>query len=222
MTPYAWASLTLDLYHMTRAMRNDLLECNERVVILATTRNDQGLPVNKEMCPKRLWISADAEASRVCKATPLPDLFYTGSYWIVSARAADQIGSFDLGQGALHPVDDGIYFPDNESKVDRDFFCWIYGNVKYTFLLGPSRNTSRPSPDDPQITVGETLADDDLALSDLALNGSDVWLERNVRNCVFLTGALDDKLSKAGLADTFELRRCRIVRTSGPNLTLGF
>jgi hypothetical protein len=65
----------------------------------AKHRNDHGLPVPQEMCPKRMWDNESSELETGLKAMPLPDLFRNGKYWMMSRRAADIFRKFDLGGG---------------------------------------------------------------------------------------------------------------------------
>jgi hypothetical protein len=55
------------------------------------------------------------------------------------------------------------------------------------------------------------LSDDDLAVSERAVEGPAVWMEKNVYRCVFLAGGLGDELVRAGMKEAFALHRCRVV-----------
>jgi hypothetical protein len=210
MMSHVWLSRP-GTYRSTRAMFCELLARDEKTVIEATTRNDQGLPVPQEMCPKRLWINGESELRSGSKATPLPALFYSGSYWILSAKAADIFRAFDLGEGSLYPVPEGIYLADNATRIKEDFFCWIRGNIKDSFIQAQSRGIRPFSQDGVTMETIRALKEDDLAVSERALSGPAVWMEKNLYQCVILAGGLGDELVKVGLREAFALHRCRVV-----------
>ena len=56
-----------------------------------------------------------------------------------------------------------------------------------------------------------TPADDDVAVSDQALPGPDVWLDNMLFQSVFLSGPLGDALDAAGLREAFHLFKCRVI-----------
>lgn len=74
-----------------------------------------------------LWAAEDVELDETVVRPP-SDLFYARSYWIVSARAAAIIRRFDLGEGGLYPVTQGRYRRDRTTRVDGEYFTWIWGN----------------------------------------------------------------------------------------------
>jgi hypothetical protein len=210
MASYVWAS-NPSAYLLLRGLNSDIFERDPETYLEAKRRNDCGLPVPPQMCPKRMWIDETSEAETGFKALPFPELFRSGTYWMMSRRAADIFRKYDLGEGALYPVEEGIYLADNVTPTGQEFVCWIRGNTKDSFMQDSSVRVKPRTLDRRLWKTASTLQDDDLALSDLALSGPAVWMEQRLFHCVFLAGDLGDQLIKAGLKTAFALQRCRVI-----------
>jgi len=196
---------------LLRGLNTDVFCRDFETYIEAERRNTAGLPIPQEMCPKRMWINEASEEETGFKALPFPELFRSGAYWMMSRRAADIFRKFDLGDGGLYPIEDGIYQSDNVTPIQEEFFCWIRGNTKDSFMQDLSRSVK---PRDLKRVLWKTdhyVQDDDLAVSDRALEGPAVWIEQRLFECVFLAGALGDELIKANLKTAFALYRCRVI-----------
>jgi hypothetical protein len=181
--------------------------------IAAVQRNNDGQPVSPDLCPTRIWASSGVEDHEIAfeARNPDPDLFCASSYWIISERAADVLRQFNLGEGALYPVSEGVFKRDNKTRLPKEYFCWIFGNTKSAFLSQESQNVRAPKIEGLWWKMPWTPADGDVAVSDKALQGPDVWLDMMLFNSVFLSGALGDALDSAGLSEAFYLFRCRVI-----------
>lgn len=181
--------------------------------IAAVQRNTDGQPVSPDLCPTRIWADSGVEDYEIAFETrnPDPDLFFASSYWIVSERAADVLRQFDLGEGALYPVSEGVFKKGNKIRLPKEYFCWMFGNKKSAFLSQVSRNVRAPKIEGLWWNMPWTPADDDVAVSGQALPGPDVWLDKMLFQSVFLSGPLGDALDAAGLREAFRLFKCRVI-----------
>lgn len=135
-------------------------------------------------------------------------------FLLVGPKVAAVLSQFDLGAGALHPIEvldiNGAPVPD-----DTHFF-WNFGNRRNTFLPEESEGLRKSTRAKEQ---GENAvyfmpvipAEDSIALSRDALTGPDVWRERHLERGTFLSDPLVQALRQAKLDHWFELVRCRIV-----------
>ena len=172
----------------------------------AERSNQHGEFVDAEACPNRIW--GDDRARTM---TRLPHLVMAQAHWIVSAKAAAVLRGFDLGGGALYPVRDGVFQRDNKTPVAGDMFCWIFGNVKTAFAPDQTPRKKPFGVAGLRWSLPSMLADDDIAVTDAALAGPDVWVDPTLFQSLFVSGALGDALEAAGLHEAFRLRRCRVV-----------
>jgi hypothetical protein len=181
--------------------------------IAAVQRNTDGQPVSQDLCPTRIWSESGVEDHEIAfeARNPDPDLFFASSYWIISGRAAGVLRQFDLGEGALYPVSEGVFNRDDRTRLPKEYFCWIFGNKKSAFLSQESRNVRAPKIEGLWWNMPWTPADDDVAVSGEALQGPDVWLDKMLFKSVFLSGPLGDALDAAGLREVFHLFKCRVI-----------
>lgn len=211
MSEHVWVSNILN----SEASLGAFVRTNVNIehVVEADQKNKDGGSVSQDLCPTRIWASSGVEEHDMAFETrnPDPDLFFAGGYWIVSEFAADILRRFDLGGGALYPVSDGVFKSDNETRLPKEYFCWIFGNKKSAFLSQDSRNVRAPKIEGLWWEMPWTPADDDVAVSGRALKGPDVWLDDMLFQSVFLSGPLGDALDAAGLSEAFRLFKCRVI-----------
>lgn len=205
MSNYVWISGARQEAGLIQRVHTEIQSKDEKREIEGQQLNNKGLSVPPELCPQRIWGDGSAPAFK-----KMPDLFWAMSQWIVSERAADVMRKFDLGGGALYPVTEGVYQSDGVTRVPGNYFCWIFGNTKTAFLPDASRNLSPPDVPGLWWDMPWKLADDDIAVSDAALVGPDVWLDKMLFKSVFLSGPLGDALDNAGLRKAFRLFKCRV------------
>jgi hypothetical protein len=131
--------------------------------------------------------------------------------WIVSARVAEILRKFDLGNGALHRIADGVFRSDNTTLLPGEYFSWIFGNVKSAFLEAHSPAA---------VAVGgggrdwckfpTTMSDGAIAVSRAAVAGPSVWIDPLLFKSIFVSGELGDELDAAGLRKALRLYKCQL------------
>ena len=206
MTDAVWISNVLGAVDLVILFETDIVANDVARAIEAVKLLKAGKPVPEDMCPKQIWGGETAEWIE-----RIPDLFVANGYCIVSGRAADVIRRFDLGQGALYPVD-AVYQKDRTTRIPGDFFCWIFGNTKEAFLGEESQGIRQFGPvPTGRWTMPYVHQDDHLAVSRAALDGPDVWMDPRLFKSVFVSGRLGDALDEAGLRKAFRLFRCRLL-----------
>lgn len=174
-----------------------------QAVIPQDQKNILGEPMGPDEFPSEAWISPDAGEIKT-----LPNLFYGGGFWFVSAKASVVLKEFDLGLGALYPVN--LYAKDRATQIgDGGWHCINFGNVKTAFLPEASETLRPPSGN--QWMPHASMKDDAFAVSQTALVGPDIWIDSRVAYGIFLSNALGKALTKAKAASGFDLRRCRVV-----------
>jgi len=91
-----------------------------------------------------------------------------------------------------------------------DHYCLNFGAVKDTVLIDGSNNLETVAGADLRQPLSK-VRDGDIVVTADALSGPDLWIEAQVANAFFLSGALAEALGAAGLAKVFGLRRCRLA-----------
>ena len=210
MSGHVWVSKAIPDPDLERRLTNDLAQRDVEAAIRADRANKNGESVPQGMCPKRLWSTEVPDKYYSHVAGPIPNLFFAGTHWIVSAKAAEIIGRFDLGGGALYPVSEGVFEYDNLKRIPGEYFSWIFGNVKEKFLPDETPKKRRLGPTSWWHMPWE-MEDGDIAVSRTALAGPDVWVDTALFQSIFLSGPLGDALDEAGLRHDFRLFRCKVV-----------
>jgi hypothetical protein len=206
MTDIVWISDVLADPDLVLMMETDIVANDTSRAIEAISLLKAGKPVPGDMCPKEIWAGETAKLS-----DRLPDLFLANAYPIVSERAADALRQFELGGGALYPVDQ-VFQKDRQTKIPGTFFCWIFGNTKAAFTAEQSRE-ARPfaGPNSGRWKMPFVHKDDQLAVSQMALGGPDVWVDPTLFKSVFVSGRVGEAFEQAGLRRAFRLFRCRVI-----------
>ena len=140
-------------------------------------------------------------------------MFATAGFYVVRKKLHDVLSRFDLGEGGLIPFT--IYEADLETPLEEEFWLLNFGAIKETFLPEQSDNVQKRGV---QKNTGLTLwringwhEDNDIAVSDGASSGADLWFERVVDNKIFMSGALVAALQQAKIDEPWMLKRCRVV-----------
>lgn len=166
-------------------------------------KNDEGESLGPDCFPADIFGVPMAEE----KDYKLPNLFFAGSFWVVSKAAADVLRQFDLGGGGLFPV--RVLKKDRATSVDGEWFCISFGNRKSALLPEVSENISQRAQG--RYRVGYTLDDNDIAVSSIALAGPDIWIDSQMWDSLFLSEALGNALKKAKAEKGFFLKKCRVI-----------
>ena len=165
-------------------------------------RNLRGEPLPADRFPARILGPDDGDYGF------MPDLFSSGGYWLVSPQVAGILRGFDLGDGHLYPV--RMMDSDFKHCLLPDHYCLNFGAVKDTVLIDGSNNLETVAGADLRQPLSK-VRDGDIVVTADALSGPDLWIEAQVANAFFLSGALAEALGAAGLAKVFGLRRCRLA-----------
>jgi len=177
-----------------------------RFIADTVKRNEEGEPMPAERFPKELYGKYTGG-----KVRKLPDLCNAGGFWVVSAPLAEVLGRFDLGQGSLYPVE--VFQIDRRTPVEGEYYCINFGNRKASFQADQSPRAQRIYPEQDLWELDLAPEDDDIALSEAALQGPDIWVEApRFRSAFFISDRLVQALRDAKLTRWLCLYRCRIIK----------
>lgn len=141
------------------------------------------------------------------------DVFFAGGFVIVRGNLVEALSRFDLGAGGLVPI--SFYKADLITAYGGDFFVLNFGARKNSILPEHSQNVVKFAVDHKtgiqHWKVNSWSEDGDVALSPIALDGPDLWVEEVVDNKIFMNGALAQALIEIGMGDVFKLKECQIV-----------
>jgi len=172
----------------------------------AARRYRRGEPMPAERFPSELYANYPSWENRQ------PHLFQAGGAWIVSEECAEVLRRFDLGKTALYPV--RIFQQDRTTRVEGEYFCLAFGETKTAFLPEHSPKVEQygPGTRNPEMWWQRwTLEYDDLAVSETALSGTDLWIDTQFNGAFFLSDRLAKALRAAKVSRPFGLRRCRVI-----------
>jgi hypothetical protein len=171
------------------------------------SRNDAGDSLDESCFPKEIFGAPQAKESDY----RLPDIFFAGSFWVVSKAAADVLRQFNLGSGGLYPV--RALKSDRQTPVGGEWFCINFGNRKAALAV-PASASMRER----YIRNGEkgwfpkaVIKDGDIAVSRTACVGPDIWIDPQVGDAFFVSDALATALKKAKADKGFFLHKCRVL-----------
>jgi hypothetical protein len=209
MDPHIWISNFLADSTLVVMFNSDIAEKNVEQAIEGLKLLTPGKPVPRDLCPRKVW------NDKARKERPsLPHLSNINGYPIVSGEAAAVFRHFNLGQGALYPIE-GAFQSDQTTPIEGEYFTWVFGNQKSAFLPNetPDKRPFGVKVDGDYVrwNLPILLEDDGIAVSASALEGADVWVDPLLFKSVFLSGPLGDALDQAGLLKSFSLFRCRVI-----------
>ena len=169
--------------------------------------NEEGKTLGSECFPTEVF-----GAPNVIKADySLPHLFFAGSFWVVSALAANVMKQFNLGDGSLYPVN--VLENDRQTSIGNGWFCINLENIKHGIVPNKSPRMMQD-----YISKGVKgwfppfkTVDGDIAVSAAVLGPPDLWIDPSVGRSFFLSGALGVALKKARADKGFFLSKCRLV-----------
>lgn len=164
--------------------------------------NEAGERMSAEHFPKEIF----AEYHK--KEKKQADLVLAAGVVVVSAACADVLRQFDLGHSLLYPIK--LFQHDRKTPVEGEYFCLNIGERKDAFLrehsplvrvLGSQRLKMPPN-----------LQDDDVAVSQSAVAGPDLWVSPPLIRIFFLSDRLTQALRAAKMSRVFGFRTCRVVK----------
>ena len=169
--------------------------------------NEKGDPLDQECFPAEVFGAPNAKEADY----KLPDLFFAGSYWVVSASAAEILHKFDLGDGGLYPV--RVLKNDRQTPIGDGWFCLNFGNRKNGIVPDES-----PRMRQRYIRNGEkgwfppgATKDGDIAVSAHTNGVPHIWIDLGVGDAFFLTDQTASALRKAKADKGFFLSKCRMI-----------
>ena len=176
-------------------------------VYQASKRHREGFALQRSEFPEAIAVWDEKRFKTV------KDIFMAGPFYAVKGRLAETLLQFDLGEGGLIPLT--IYNADLETPYPGEFFLFNFGCRKNTILKEQSHNIIvRGMQKDTGIEllrVNGWSEDGDIALSQSALFGPDLWFEKRVDQKLFLSDAIAARLISIGVGDVFKLKECRIA-----------
>jgi len=206
MTDHVWVSNAMQASMLILYVYTDIFQNDRARAIEGERRNVRGESVPADMCPMRIWLEPDEDR-------PIPDMCFAEGQPIVSARVAEILSRFDLGNGALHSVAEGLFQSDNATPMAGAYFSWIFGNAKRAFLETHSPTAEPLSPGRRDRCIFPfAMSDGAFAVSRDALGGPDVWVDPLLLKSIFVSGALGDALEAAGLRKALRLFKCRVIQ----------
>ena len=208
MSEIVWISTAMGHASNLRPLKHSFSNEDQRKDALEwARRNLDGDPLAIEFFPNEIWGISSAEE----KDYKLPDIFFAGSYWVVSSAAADVMRQFDLGGGGFYPVK--VFKKDHATPVGGEWFCINFGNRKSAIVPDES-----PKMRHRYIRNGEkgwfppfVTKDGDVTVSSSSLSGPDIWIDPDVGDAFFISDALAKALKKAKVEKGFFLSKCRVI-----------
>ena len=144
--------------------------------------------------------------------SPIPDIFFAEGQSIISARVAEILSRFDLGNGALTLLLKG-YSKVTTRPRSREPISPGYSAARRGHFWKPTlRLQGRTA------RAGGTgayfpfkMSDGAIAVSRDALGGPDVWVDPLLLKSIFVSGALGDAMDAAGLREALCLFKCQVT-----------
>jgi hypothetical protein len=202
-----WASNVMINPAMLRPMTHSFnADAQSRFVSDIRRRNDGGEPLGPECFPPEVFVAKGAKNNY----ESLPNIFFAGSYWIVSEAVAAVMRQFDLGNTNLYPV--SVFRKDRQTPIGDTWFCLNFGNAKRAFLGEQSTGAQKfGSGTTDRWNAPTILKDGQLAMTADALAGPDIWVDPRIFDLFFVSDRLAKALKHAGLASAFGFKKCKVA-----------
>lgn len=215
MSDHVWVSALIgneaSLVADTRSSRD-----GEGVAIAPPEKTVGGQALRREYSPTKIWDfdgSTEDQHSGypVIISEHVPEVFYANGHWILSERIADILSNFDLGDGGVYPVSEGLFMQDQVTRIPGRYFSWVFGNMKSAFLPEETSEKRKFGIAGTRWNLPFVMRDENVAVSRSALAGPEVWLDEGLFKSLFLSGPLGDALVDAGLKETLYLHKARVI-----------
>ncbi len=206
-----WISRAMADSTLIKGFQTDAYEIDKEQALEAMRGSEKGVSFPKQRFPTEMYAKYPDK-----KEKKKPDIFMAGGFWTVSAACADVLRQFDLGDGGLYPTK--LFQHDRTTPVEGEYFCLNFGNTKQAFVPEYSPKARipdyfQPGPDNPLVWLQPIMHNDgDMAVTKIALDGPDLWIDPKVRSAFFLSDPLVQALKAAKLTRRFGLRKCRVIR----------
>lgn len=143
----------------------------------------------------------------------LPPAFAAGGGLNVCSPLADVFRRFDLGTGGVVPIK--LFKFDRTTPVDADYFLLTVVDRKGVFIPSESHNLFvgyRTTTPPEHSAMPLEPKNEDIAVSDDARIGSDMWFDAKLPDALFMSGRLVAALKEVGFARNFNPVKCRVIR----------
>lgn len=136
----------------------------------------------------------------------VPQIFSSG-FIFLSGESASILRQFDMGQGALYPT--RLWHPDRVTAVPGEYFYLSQGNMKDAFL----KERSPEAFDWPggKWTLPPNPVDGQLVFSRVALEGPDIWWDKQIANNFFISDRVAKALKRNEISEDWKLLRCPVM-----------
>lgn len=202
MASSVWISAAMTNEARILPMRSDMALSNADEAAEAIRLNNRGVALSRDRFPEEVYGSSDAGTLET-----LPDFFSADGFWTVSEACARVFRGVDPGAGRLYPV--RIFQKDRKTQLPGRYHCLNFGSAKDAFLPESSPTTFKSQHGGEVWMPPFVLKDGDVAVSEVALAGSDLWVDPKILSVFFVSGRLARALKAAKV--NLGLRRCRIV-----------
>ena len=200
-----WHSRIMHDSTLMKSATNDAIENDIAFAAETTRRNKAGEPLTEEQFPKEMRPMRMGE-----RYGDLPNIFCAGGYWVVSRHFADVMQRCELGQTSFYPV--SFFQSDMKTRVDGEFFHLNFAETKEAFDPVKSKNVTSFSSN--VWRAANVPKDGEIAVSDAALSGADLWVDPRLRHSVFMSKCLVEHLRKEKLTQRLGLAKCTIVQSN--------
>ena len=203
----AWASNAMVNVRMLRSFTHTFGDDQLQFTAQCQRDNNDGKVMKKECFPPEIFVEKDAKTNY----DKMDHLFFGFGYWVVSGAVAAVMKQFDMGQGHLYPTK--VFRKDRKTPIGDTWFCLNFGNVKKAYTGEGGRNpVAHLKNDKIWHAMSDSTKDNMLILRALdALNGPDIWVDPQIYDTFFVSGALGNALKDAGLAKAFGFKKCKLV-----------
>lgn len=205
-----WVSDALSDPTYKKMLDNDLPQDDPEIFRASTSYNYVGRKVEERKIPKAFFPkNAHDSVGR------LYDFFNVSGHYVVSAAFANVLKEFDLGETSLHPAEFMEF--DRKTRVGGSYFCVNFAERKESFEPLESKSVhdanifSHAKPAVSWFTLAG-FVDGDVAVNATALSGVDLWHERKLQGCLFLSDRLASALVSKKVVGQLNLTKCRLMR----------
>lgn len=171
----------------------------------------QGGPVPTGNFPTRIWLESDGP-----EITTPPPFFLCQGLWILSGEVASLMMQHNIDPSALHPVSEGFFGKDNQSKLPGDFFTFIVSHQKRAMVPDETPDKKKFGVAGTRWNLPIKNADGNIAVSTNALEGAATWLDPQLFKAIFFNAKLGDALAQHGFRRAFDLHKARVIQSPAP------
>lgn len=204
MSDAVWVSNVYSDTTLVKAFRSDVELTDRMAAVDLVKRQKHGEALGEPNFPKKFVARyRDRAMGRQ------PDFFFAGGFLCVSDRFADVVMKFDLGAGGVYPVHLVQY--DGETPVEGRYFGLDIGATKRCVSDAKSRLLVQGSSVAPALPHDHR--DDDIAVTQAALDGAEIWIDLCLFQCLFFGDRLVTSMKAHSLAARLKLKRCRVLQS---------